>query len=129
MIVPGRGILASTLWGLNTPALPTKITSWQGLTLIYKVCYPAGIKRDMANKPSAGGLRKTYGNRSLIPEGKAPANMPHAVFSTAWAQADVILPNGFHYFCNRRTGEAGHKFPGSLNPEDDVEIFLLPAIV
>lgn len=129
MIVPGRGILASTLWGLNTPALPTKITSWQGLTLIYKVCYPAGIKRDMANKPSAGGLRKTYGNRSLIPEGKAPANMPHAVFSTAWAQADVILPNGFRYFCNRRTGEAGHKFPGPLNPEDDVEIFLLPAIV
>lgn len=129
MIVPGRGNLASTLWGLNTPALPTKITSWQGLTLIYKVCYPAGIKRDMANKPSARGLRKTYGNRSLIPEGKAPANMPHAVFSTAWAQADVILPNGFHYFCNRRTGEAGHKFPVPLNPEDDVEVFLLPAIV
>lgn len=83
----------------------------------------------MANKPSAGGLRKTYGNRSLIPEGKAPANMPHAVFSTAWAQADVILPNGFHYFCNRRTGEAGHKFPVPLNPEDDVEVFLLPTIV
>ena len=68
------------------------------------------------------GLGKTYGNRSLILEGKVPANMPHAVFSTAWAQADVILPNGFHYFCNRRTGEAGYKFPVSLNPEDDVAV-------
>ena len=83
----------------------------------------------MANKPSAGGLRKTYGNRCLILEGKAPANMPHAVFSTAWAQADAILPNGLHYFCNRRAGEAGYKFPVSLNPEDDVEVFLLLAIV
>lgn len=128
MIVPSRGNVAGTLWGLNAFSYRQNYTVHrngrrnQGVTVLPK-------ERTAWQTGSLSGAFQTYGVHGLIPQCVGSSGMSHTVFSTAWAQTDIVLPDSFHHISNRTAGKKRHKFLMPLNAEDDVKIFLFATVI
>ncbi len=82
------------------------------------------------NQASRGeAFEKIFCCGNLIPHGKCPAAVPHAVAAAFRTGMDVVIPNFQQDFIHWKTGKICLKFPVPLNVKNNSQVPAFPAVV